>query len=377
MSDIEKYLDLQRAATTHYRASENTQGIQIQSQLVEDMLSLGPEAIHNQPRIEALLKDVSSQLVDTLRWEGMYQPAITLQERLEGFLPESLDLLRMGAANLRIEGGEEEAGLNQLRILTENDPDNLWIWISLGAGYLWLARYAEAEPIFKHAAGLTNARKVDRAVAQKYLYELYAAQEGRTADALAAWREGYRLDAKMRQMLPEVIRMLIYWREFDQANQMCAKESDRVRKLFYQGLVLADFGNMKEASGFWRTILLDIPSVGLHAGQDEYAEACIRLVNPSMAIPVLEPLVQADQLNYFRLVILGLAWAQKQSTERAAWYLRHALRVGDLARPRKTRPAPQGRILDIYARLLYYDIIVNPEVRAALDVFFIPSKDQA
>lgn len=374
MIDFEKFHDLQQAAIVHFRASENMEGIAVQSQLAEQMLGLGLQPFLEQPRLKSLLQDVTNELIDMMRWEGLYDQAIALQERLVEFFPESVDIIRMGVANLKIESGREEVGLAEIRQLAENDPENFWIRISLGAGYLWLRRFDEAEVVFKQTASLTDVRNVDRAEAQKYLFNLYAAQEGRSADAEAAWREGCRLNPKMRDMLPQVVRMLTYWRDYDRAKKQLSKERNRIRHLFYQGLIIGEYGNMKAASGYWRSILVDIPFENLDAGQDEYAEACIRLVNPSIAISILEPLIQANQVNYFRLVILGLAWAQKQATERAAWYLRHALRVGDLERPRKTRGAPQGRILDIYARLLYYDIIVNKEVREELDYFFIPEK---
>jgi tetratricopeptide (TPR) repeat protein len=372
MTELEKLFHLQRAATAHYEASEKKEGIDVQSQLIEQIMQLGPAEVKSQPRLKRFLQDVSNQLVDALRWEGLYESAIALQERLVDFFPESMDVLQLAAANLRIENGQEEVGLANIRQLIEHDPGNLWIWTNLGAGYLWLNRYSEAEEAFQHAVGISTASKVDRAIAYQYLFNLYSAQEGQAKKAQAAWVEGCRLDPKMKEMLPEVIRMLIYWREYAEAAQLVPQERDRVRKLFYQGLVIGEHGNYKEASGHWRSILLEIPFEGLKAGQDEYAEACIRLLNPSTAIPILEPLIQANQVTYFRLVILGLAWAQKQSTDRAAWYLSHALRIGDLMRPRKTRPAPQGRILDIQARLLYSDVIINANVRAELDRFFMP-----
>ncbi|MBN2549675.1 MAG: hypothetical protein JXB15_10985 [Anaerolineales bacterium] len=374
MANIEKFLTLQKEAVAQYQISNRSGGIEIQSQLIEQMLALGPGEIKAQSRLGALLMDVANQLVDAMRWEGQYEQAIALQERLETFFPDSMAALRLAAANLRIEGGQEETGLAQIRQLVDQDPHNLWLWTSLGAGYLWLSRYSEAEAAFNQAAGLPNVRKLDRAVAQRYLFSLHASQEGHTAEAVAAWREGCQLDLQMKEMLPEVVRMLIYWRKYKEATALAAEERDPVRKLFYQGLAIAEHGNYKAASGHWRTILLEHPPDGLQAGQDEYAEACIRLLNPSTAIPVLEPLVEANQVNYFRLVILGLAWAQKQATERAAWYLQHALRFGDLMRPRKTRLAPQGRILDIHARLLYHHVIINADVRAKLDIYFIPEK---
>lgn len=374
MTDLEHYLNLQRAAVEHYNASENKEGIAVQGQLVEELFGLGLNALLAQPKLHAFLQDVVNQLVDRLRWDGLYDQAIGFQQRLEEFFPESVDVVRLGKANLLVESGQEQAGLAQMHQLLERDPENFWILTNLGAAHLWLNQFDQAEQVFKQAATLTTVRKVDRAIAQKYLFDLYSLQEGRADEAETAWREGCRLDSKMRGLLPQVIRQMVYWREYKRAYQLLSHEKDRVRKLFYQGLIIEEQGNTKEASGYWRSILLDIPFADLKTGQDEYAEACIRLVNPTMAVMILEPLVEANQVNYFRLVILGLAWAQKVAGNRAAWYLNHALRLGDLERPRKTRPAPQGRILDIHSRLLYYDIIVNAPVRAEIDHFFIPNK---
>jgi hypothetical protein len=72
------------------------------------------------------------------------------------------------------------------------------------------------------------------------------------------------------------------------------------------------------------------------------------------------------------MIVAGLAWAQKRALERSRWCLDVALRLGDLERPRRTRPAPQGRMMDIHARRFYGDVVIDADIRQSLDIYFIP-----
>jgi len=243
----------------------------------------------------------------------------------------------------------------------------------LGAAYLWLDRYEKADQALRTAAGLANERKLNRAIAYKYLFYLYAIQE-QMDPALTAWNEACRLDPKQREMATEIYRWLAYTHKFDEMQKLLYMETHRQKKLFYNGFFAKKQGNFIEANKQWKMLVADFEPDQVRGAEDEYGEACIYLLNPTKAVLAMEPLVNQGHIHYFRMVILGLAWAQKRAPERASWYLERALRLGDLEKPRRTRPAPQGRILDIHARILYGDIVVDADIRKLLDEYFIPAK---
>ncbi len=369
------YHAIQREAAARYKAGDLNAGIDLQLSLADQLMGLDPKEFERQPKLGELLEEVTEQVIGMLNWQRRYDQSIRLQERLADLFPESAEAYRLSAAQLRIEAGYAEVGLDQLQQIVEQDPENYWSQLSLATSYLWLGRDAEAEAVLRHSGAMTHIRKVDRALAYQYLFQMYGRQEEHVSDALAAWREAYRLDSSLRaEMLPAVCRMLIYWRSYAEAKAHIAMIRNRIRRLFYQGLLDFESGNPPAANESWRKILEGYNPTEFKEAVDEYAETCIRLLGMSTAVKVLQPLVDNGDLNYLRLVILGLAWAQKRDLAKASWYLSMALRLGDGERVRLTRPAPQGLILDSYARMLYAEVTIDPDVRQELDSFFMPTE---
>lgn len=363
---------MQREAQDLLRSGDLDSAIQVQSELVEQIFAAGPQTIHSQPFLAEQLERAASQLVDSLRWGRRYQEAIAIQERLLNNLPEIGDALRLGAANLRVEAGEDKAGLEQIREMVANSPDNYWYQISLGTALLYLEYFEEAEKVLRHAADMSHVRKVDRAMAQEYLFNLYHHQ-GKSAEALAAWREASRLDTSLRlKLIDDVCHMLVYQRKFDEARKILAHDTVQARKAFFKGLIAFFESKPADAIATWRALLTNNPPDSLKIGQDAYAEACLYLAEPTAVIMALEPLVDQGQTSFERMYMLGLAYAQKGDIERARRNFSIALRLGDMERPRKTKASANGRIFNAYYGLLYVTIPLHPSARKAIDSIFKP-----
>jgi tetratricopeptide (TPR) repeat protein len=378
MTNLSDYTGLQQQAAEHLRAGDMDAAIKTLTQLTQPLLAIDPQTLIHQAGMAELLEDTGQQLIDLLRWQGAYSQAIDLHRGLARSLPWQEDAQQMGEAQLMIESGQEEAGLDLLRKLVEVYPDSFWIRLSQGTGYLWLQNYEAAEEALQSAAKMSHTRKIDRAMAYRYLVDVYALQE-QTDKALAAWREASRLDSNLRAaLLPSICRMLISANKFDEAARHISQEKVKVRQLFYQGLLAFTRQSPHAASQYWKPVVVDHLPLALKEGQDEYAESCIRLLNPGSAVMALEPLVQAGLIHYYRMVLLGLAWAQRRDLERAHWYLERSLRLGDLDRPRRTQPAADGqsaahgRFLDHQARLLYENIAMDKDSRQVIDLYFFP-----
>ncbi len=364
------YQDLHAKAQQAYRAGDSDSAVERYAQLVSRLMELGAEAIGRQPDVQDLLSDAAQALTDILRWEGRYEEAIGLQERLLSFFPGRALALRTLAANLRIEGGHEEKGLQELREIAESDPDNIWGWIALGTGYMWTERYEETEQQLLRAAKMETAEEADRALAYKYLFDMYGIQK-RIHQAVDTWEEACQLDPELRATLPELYTMLIHWRHYSSAEDYLKLDRSRLRRLFYTGLLSFSNNLMPQAAEAWNKVSEHDPDE-LTEGYDEYAEACVRLLLPSRALQLLEPLIERREVSYWRLIIAGLAYAQRRIINRAKGTLDVALRMADLERPRRTRPAGKRRILDARARILYAQVRIDKDVRQELDRYFIP-----
>jgi hypothetical protein len=182
-----------------------------------------------------------------------------------------------------------------------------------------------------------------------------------------------RLDPALRATLPELYSMLIYRRHFEPARDYLRLERSKLRRLYYGGLI--DFKNnlFPVAMQAWAQVLEFKPDE-LTEGHDEFATAGVRVLRPSLALEVLEPMLERGEVTHPRLVVAGLAWAQKRILNRAQSALDVALRTADLERPRRTRPGGERRILDGRARILYAEVRLDRDIRQQLDRYFIPGK---
>ncbi len=373
MMTEEEYASMTREAAELLRAGNLQSAIDVLTRLVEGLMEPGPKAVRGQREQVNHLERASTQLVDTLRWARDYPPAIALQERLVEYLPAMEESLRLSTANLRIESGTETAeGLAYLGEMAAQYPDNYWYQISLANAYMYLEQFDLAEETLRRAAGMAQVRKIDRAMAHQYLFALLQRQ-GKTDEALATWREASRLDSSLRhEMLPDVCRMLITWKKFSEAHKHIALDTVQARKLFFHGLAAMGEDKPSETAMAWSTLLRNTDPVTLKEGQDEYAEACLLMGNPTGAVLALEKLVQAGQATCRRSVILGLAHAQSNNLEQAFRQFEIGLRLGDLERPRRTNPSGERRVFAEEARTLYQAVFLDPTIRKRIEVYFEP-----
>ncbi len=353
--------------------NKNSAALDEYSRSVVDLTNLGVAAIQQDADLQEQLRNAANQLTDILRWERRYDEAINLQEQLIPYLPEDTEILRVLASTLKIEAGSKNDGFTELHQIAEHDPNSIWGWLALGSNYLWTGQYAEAETALLRAVNLESAEAGDRAAAYQYLFKLYGVQK-RVDEAVKAWEQSTHLDAALEATVPDLLRMLIYWYHYDTAEKYLRREHSELRLNFYQNLI-----NVKRTPVFprnsWNWVMNYAPGA-LNEAHDEFAEACIRFVQPRRALEALEPLIDQGDFNRRRLVVAGLAWAQERMIDRAKWALDLAVRLADFERPRGTRRSVGGsRILDADSRILYAEINVDHDIREEVDHYFMPVVD--
>lgn len=321
---------------------------------------------------DGLLAEAANEFVDLLRWERRYTKAIDIQTQLVERFPEHATAYRIGLANLQIEAGLEGPGLRTLHAIAERDPEDVWGWLTLGSGYLWTERFDEAETYLQRAATLDPAPAQDRALAYRHLFNLYDVQ-GRTSEALYAWELGAQLDPDLQALRSNVYRMLVYWRQYDDTLKRLEKERFKPHRFFYQGLVAFKKKFMPDAIKLWNQVL-NYGYKRLPEGHEEFAEVCVRFLRSGLALEMIEPRIEKGMASRRLFLLAGIAWAQKRALKRATWALDTALRLADMERPRRTRPAGDARAFDARARILYGEVTIDADVREKLDRYFIPKK---
>lgn len=368
---MKQYLETYQKANTYLKSGRRDLVADHYLQVISDIL--GQEKASLSKNVEScnLLKMAIDEYVDMLRWEGKYEEAINVLRPLLEIFPEELVSLQIRVATLQIEAGEEAFGFSTLEEITRVYPNQIWGWMTLAVNYIWIQDYDKAEKMLIQAASLKSASRSDRAVAYKYLFDIYSRLK-RIDDAEQAWKEACALDKRMRSTLPELIRMFIYWYHYDRANEYIEQDHCYVRKKYYHWVIsLRKSGFLQSEDINW---IFDCLEEEQQEGKEELAEACLRLTRPHKAIEILEPLIQSGDFTGREVILIGLAWAQARLTQKAKWALETGLRIEDLERPRKSRPGKGGRrILDIESRILYDEIIIDSDIRKeVVDPFFIP-----
>jgi tetratricopeptide (TPR) repeat protein len=367
----EAYQHLFEKARRHSQNGKVELAVGGYAKLIDKILAGVPAWGVEDGQTRQVLWDAAQEWAGMQRWRGNYPEAIQKLVQLTPFFPEEAAALRSSIATYQIEAGEIDTGLGTLLALAKGDPSNIWPWITLAANELWLEKYEPAEAHLKQALGLTASEAFGLASAHKLLFDLYGRQQ-RLEEAVQAWQESHRLDASAGASVPALLRMLMYWRHFRRAETFIAQEPSEIRRIFYRDLI--QFEDLGSSEGLWEWVA-DLEPAAVESGQDEYAEACLRTYKPAKALAAIEALTQKGEITRQRMLLLGIAWAQKRMLKRATWALGQAVRMADLERPRASRPdGVGGRILDATSRMLYGDCVLHADIRAELDRFFIPQK---
>ncbi|NLT73664.1 MAG: tetratricopeptide repeat protein [Chloroflexi bacterium] len=368
---VEEYGAALEQARGLYRGGDTALSVDAYLRLIDVLASEADGQSDRDEERAEVLATASEETVDVLRWAGDYQKAIALSERMVARLPDRERALRIGLADLKVEGGQAKEGLRELAELILEEPEDRYARNVEASALLWLGEYEEAHPRLLALCQDDAAPEEERAEAYRHLISLYEVR-GQVNEALEAWGEACRFDEGFRAMLPEICRMLVYRRHWDKAALYAERHESMLLKRFYGGLAMAREGQRDAAFDVWRPIVtMGSPKPG-DEGCDEYAEAALWMTQGRLALDVLVPLIEAGDVSRRRLVIAGLAWGQTRVINRAKDCLAIALRMEDLERPRRSRPVEGGRILDADSRITYGSVIIDSDVRPLLDGFFMP-----
>ncbi len=312
--------------------------------LIQKLNALSDKILSRRPELKDLHKQAIVELIDLLSWERRFAEAVEYQKELMDRDPERANVWRRRLATLRIQKGETESGLADLRALAEEAPDDPWNWLSLGEEARLEGRFAESLAAFDRAASVAST--AGQAQDEKHTAEVLASthyrrfllfkEMARWDDAVKAWEEAAALKPdEMADTLPDLYKMLAEAGMYSTARTYVDRDTNSLRAGTQRGLLDLMTGKPVDAMQEWRAVAALDP-LSFDGGQEAWMEAVLRVGDPQPVLDRLEDLLSG--YGSTRMLILGgMAWAMSGKTETAGALLQRAIDLLRRERPPKTK----------------------------------------
>lgn len=326
--------------------------------IVNRLTRLRPETLRKKATLQAILVTTWESLVQFLRWEGRYDEAISACKKVIDHLPPDNGADRR-IGSLMIERSDVEEGLERLRQIAD-DRQNFMSWADLGAEYVALKRYEEAEPCYQTALSLAESNET-AAIANAGLFRI-AKETDRVGDALNAWSMIAVLDPDLADHVSEVYTWLIERGDLERAEKYLNRERDPISKTFYQGMIDWQSERLDAARSKWRGVLdMELDD---DANATPWIEAAIRLGEPQRAIEAEETFRERDAgISVDEAAALGIAHAMLDEVDEAkAWF--------EQIIERQKRGWPVKHKIDSQQWTLLTSVVTDQETVQALADYF-------
>jgi tetratricopeptide (TPR) repeat protein len=335
------------------------------------LAGLKAEVLTRRPELQVLRVLSLAQQAAVHRFQGDFEPALALYQDLGELAPERGSVWRHLRALTYIDIGQIERGLDELRAEAVAAPGNYDVWLSIGVECSGQGRIEEAEENLRRATKHASTPEA-QAECHMALFDLYR-EQGRLDDALAAWNEARQaLDEVAEDVFP-VYQMFIENAQYDRAAEYLARESNPLRRGFYQGLLEAAQGKADEAEKRWQKVARMVASK-YDDGHEAWAEAALRVNAPAEnVVEVLGRDWHGQGISSRGLILLAAAEARLGHMEHVEDALTAARNLGLQMRPRLER-------LSLSGWELFDDLVADPGIKGSVRHFFadgVPGDGQA
>jgi tetratricopeptide (TPR) repeat protein len=328
----DSYEDIATRANANLNRGNYAAALEGYERLSKRLSSLSPVVLKRRPALRDLLALSLIRQANVHHWRGEFEPALQLYQQLMDLAPESRDDWQVSMALVRIDMGQAEAGLDELRALAVARPGSL-LWQTIGMECDALGRLDEAEESLRRAVQLA-ADADSRREAYLSLFDFYRARN-RIDEALAAWQQAWA--GQQPEYVFPLYQMMHEAGDLRRAHEYLDQESNPLRKGFYQGLFAADEGKADEAAKHWKRVARMDP-LKYDEGQDAWAEAALRTDVPAQeVIAALNAVSQAKGLSVHGIVLQATAEARIGHADHAREALGMACNVGLQSRPRQEK----------------------------------------
>jgi tetratricopeptide (TPR) repeat protein len=332
MSVPDSYEDIAARAQASLTRGDYAVALEGYERLSKRLSGLSPVVLKRRPALHDLLVLSLIRQANIHHWRSEFEPALQLYQQLIDLAPEGRDDWQVSMALARIDMGQAEAGLDELRALAVARPDSL-LWQTIGTECDALGRPDEAEESLRRAVQLA-ADAGSKREAYLSLFDFYRAQN-RIDEALAAWQQAWA--GQQPEYVFPLYQMMQEAGDLKRAREYLDQESNPLRKGFYQGLLAAGEGKADEAVKHWKRVAKLNP-LKYDDGQDAWAEAALRTDLPAQeVIAALNAVSRAGGLSMHGIVLQAIAEARVGHADHAKETLEMARNVGLQSRPRQEK----------------------------------------
>jgi tetratricopeptide (TPR) repeat protein len=327
--------------------------------LSERLSGLKPAVLGRRPELRNLLQLSLSEQAEIRHMQGEFDQAMQLYERLVEIDPRRQDRWRRAMALVRIDMGQAEAGLDELRAQAVAHPGDFQLWLLMGLECEVLGRLDEAEENLRRAAGRA-ADPDEKAGAYLALFDLYREQD-RLDEALAAWDQAW-VGRDPDYVFP-LYQMMWETGDLERAHEYLRQEKNLLRKGLYQGLLAASEEDPDEAVKHWKRIAKLNP-LEFDEGHEAWAEAALRVNLPGEEVAAtLETAWRSDVPPLRGLILKAVAEARIGHADHAQKALEVARRIGLRSRPRMEK-------LSAAHWALFDELVADDEIKHSLRHYF-------
>jgi tetratricopeptide (TPR) repeat protein len=357
----DSYEDIFARAQSNLARGNYTSAYADFQRLSERLATLKPAVLNRRPELHNLLLLSLGRQAEIHHFQGEFEQAMRLYERLIEIAPQSRDNWQRNIALVRIDMGQAEAGLDELRAQAVAHPADFRLWLTIGLECEALGRLDEAEDHLQRAAkrAVDADDQVDAYLA---LFDFYRAQ-GRVAEALAAWEQAWAAHGHEPGYVFPLYQMMWETGDLERAHEYLSQEKNPLRKGFYQGLLATGEGKTDEAAKHWKRVTKMNP-LEFEEGHEAWAEAALRVNHPPQEIiAALGTVWESGDLNLQGLILQAAAEARIE-------HLDHAQNALDVARSIRLRSRPRQEKLSAASWALFDELVADEETKRQLRHYF-------
>jgi tetratricopeptide (TPR) repeat protein len=343
------YEDLLERARIQDRERDAEGSIALYRRLVDKLRGLSERIVARRPELKEIQLQARLELTNLLHRQGRYAEAIEVEKVLLDTHPEQAETWRHDLAVLRIQRGEVEEGLADLRALAEEKPEDAGRWLILGSQTRIEGRFADSLAALDRAleaAGDKDAKEIGKIYHERFRL---LKDMGRPDEAAAAWEEAVRADPELSKTIRQVYSMFTDVGRFSEAQRYLARDENKLQAGFQRGLIANLTGNPAEARQRWQEVAALDPDE-FEYGYDAWVEAVLRLGDPDPALEWLQESLARVGTPHL-LILSGIGWAMRKDAEMASKLFQYAINVLRRVRPPKQKlDSADWRLLDSLVR---------------------------
>ena len=359
------YEELAMQARNHLQSNQFEQAEAIYERIYQRLSKMKVELVDRRPRLKELKIISLRSLGDIAGLNNNYDQAITYYQQALALDPDQALQYQRAIAQSKIDQGEVEAGLDELRVLAVTNAGLAEPWLWLGIELWSQGNNQEAVESLKRAAEMPPGQDAQtQSAAYSYLHDVYREEDNLEA-ATDAWEQAWKIGGGEIEDVSPLYQMYFEAGDLAQARSWLAKEKNPLRAGFYRGLFAQAEGADKKAQSAWQKTT-QLNPLEQTDGHEAWAEAALRANMPPDAVSYIMQEVNARNLGNIRgAILLAVALVRAGRLDGAEAALKGALDISRRARP------PQEQ-LSAGLWELFAELVTDEAAKAQFRDYFAP-----